>query len=64
MRRLTALPESAMDPLFRSVVQATDEAIVNCLVAAETMEGVEHHRVEELPEDRVVAILKQHRRLG
>ncbi len=49
LERLEALPNDALDPLFEAVVQATDEAIVNCLVAAEPMVGFEDHRVEALP---------------
>lgn len=57
------LPNDAIDPIFYATVQATEEAIVNALVAAETMEGVDGFRVYELPEDRVREILHEHGRL-
>ncbi len=63
-RSLSALAEPEMNPLFESAVEATDEAIVNALAAAETMEGYRHHRVEALPMPRVVEILQRHGRLA
>jgi L-aminopeptidase/D-esterase-like protein len=57
---LRMLPNERLDPLFAATVQATEEAIVNALVAAETMEGVEGHRVEALPVGRMREILKAH----
>jgi L-aminopeptidase/D-esterase-like protein len=60
---VTMLPNDAIDPIFYATVQATEEAIVNALVAAETMEGVDGFRMYELPEDRVREILREHGRL-
>ena len=44
--------------------QATEEAIVNALVAAETMTGIDDHTVIALPHDRLQAVLRQYQRLG
>jgi D-aminopeptidase len=52
-----------LNPLFEATVQATEEAIINALVAAETMIGVDDHRVIALPLDRLKEILKKHNRL-
>jgi L-aminopeptidase/D-esterase-like protein len=60
---VTMLPNDAIDPIFYATVQATEEAIVNALVAAETMEGVDGFRMYELPEERVREILREHGRL-
>ena len=57
------LPNEAMNPLFAATVQATEEAIVNALVAAETMAGVDGHRVLGLPHERLREILARHGRL-
>jgi L-aminopeptidase/D-esterase-like protein len=62
--RLTALPNAQMDPLFEATVQATEEAIVNALVAAETMTGRDGHTVRALPHDRLKEILKKYNRLA
>ena len=52
-----------MNPLFEATVQATEEAIINALVAAETMTGVDNHRVIALPHDRLREVLKKYNRL-
>jgi D-aminopeptidase len=52
-----------MTPLFLATVQATEEAIVNALVAAETMTGINGNTVHELPHARLVEILRQYNRI-
>jgi L-aminopeptidase/D-esterase-like protein len=61
--QLTMLPNDKMDPLFAATVQATEEAIVNAMVAAETMSGIENHKVIALPHDKLRAVLKKYNRL-
>jgi L-aminopeptidase/D-esterase-like protein len=57
------LPNDRMDPLFEATVEATEEAIVNALVAAETMIGVDNHKAIAIPHDRLKEVLKQYSRL-
>ena len=52
-----------MNPIFSATVQATEEAIVNALVAAQTMTGVDDHTVNALPHDRLRELLKKYNRL-
>ncbi len=59
-----ALPNGAMNPLFAATVEATEEAIVNALVAGETTTGVDGHRVLGLPHDRLRAVLAKYGRLA
>jgi D-aminopeptidase len=54
------LPNDAMGPLFEAAVGATEEAIVNALVAGRTMKGFRGNTVVGLPHDEVRAILKRH----
>ncbi len=61
--QLEMLSNDRMNPLFEATVQATEEAIVNALVAAETMTGRDNHTVEALPHDRLRETLKKYRRL-
>jgi D-aminopeptidase len=61
--RLTMLPNDLLDPIFEAVAQATEEAIVNAMVAARTMTGIEGRIVPAVPQDRLRAILARHRRL-
>ena len=58
------LPNEKIEPLFAATVQATEEAIVNAMVAAETMTGIENHKVIALPHDRLRAVLKKYNRLN
>ena len=57
---LSAYPNNALSPLFRAVTEATEEAIVNAMVAAETMVGADSLRVPELPEDLLADIMQRH----
>lgn len=57
------IPNDEINGLFYATVRATEEAIVNAMVAAETMVGADDVRVSELPVDRVVEILRRHGRL-
>jgi len=51
-----------MNPLFYATVQATEEAIVNALLAAETMTGINDFRVTALPVDRLRAAMAKYGR--
>jgi D-aminopeptidase len=60
---LTMLSNERMNPLFEATVDATEEAILNAMLAAETMTGADGNRVYALPADRLVAILKKYGRM-
>jgi D-aminopeptidase len=53
-----------ISPLFDATVQATEEAVINALVAADTMVGVNNHRVIGLPHDRLRDVLRKYNRLS
>ena len=57
------LANDDLDPIFEATVQATEEAIVNALVAAETMVGIDGHTAIGLPHDRLKAALAKYRKL-
>jgi D-aminopeptidase len=61
---VTMLPNERITPLFNATTQATEEAIVNALVAAETMTGVDGHTVYALPHDRLKDVLRKYNRLS
>lgn len=61
--KIEILPNDAMSPLFLATAQATEEAIVNALIAAETMVGVNGNTVYALPHDRLIDILKEYKRI-
>jgi len=64
LRSLTMLPNDSLDPIFLATVQATEEAVVNAMVAAETMRGIDGHEVIALPHDRLREALKKYNRLS
>jgi D-aminopeptidase len=64
LRAVSMLANDRMDPLFNAVVQATEEAIVNALVAAETMDGINDFTVHAIPHQPLQAILRRHQRLA
>jgi L-aminopeptidase/D-esterase-like protein len=61
---LKMLPNDMIEIVFAATVQATEEAIINAMVAAETMTGIENHKVIALPHDRLRAALKKYNRLN
>jgi L-aminopeptidase/D-esterase-like protein len=52
-----------MDSLFTATIQATEEAIINTLVAAETMTGRDDHKVIALPHERLKEVMRKYNRL-
>jgi D-aminopeptidase len=58
------LPNDHMDALFEATVQATEEAVVNALVAAKSMTGVNGRTVEALPHERLREVLRKYNRLA
>jgi D-aminopeptidase len=60
---LKMLPNDMIEPIFAATVQATEEAVINAMVAAETMTGIDNHKVIALPRDRLRAVLKKYNRL-
>ncbi|MEO8678204.1 MAG: P1 family peptidase [Vicinamibacterales bacterium] len=61
---VTMLSNDAIDPLFQAAIQATEEAIINAMVAAETMTGRDGNRLHALPHDRLRSALKKYNRLA
>ena len=60
---LRGMVDRGIDPLFEAAVEATEEAIVNALVAAETMTGRDGIVAHRLPHDRLVEVMRAHGRL-
>ncbi|MGA8150912.1 MAG: P1 family peptidase [Terriglobales bacterium] len=64
LAQVTMLPNGQMNSVFLATVQATEEAVVNAMVAAETMTGKNGHTVYALPHDQLRAVLKKYNRLA
>jgi D-aminopeptidase len=57
------LPNDRINPIFLATVQATEEAIINAMIAAETMTGVNGNTVFAIPHDRLKEVMKKYNRL-
>jgi D-aminopeptidase len=63
LRQITMMPNEELNSIFLATVQATEEAIVNAMVAAETMTGINNFTVIALPHDKLREVLKKYNRL-
>jgi D-aminopeptidase len=64
IHNLKMLPNDRLNPIFLATVQATEEAVINAMVAAETMTGIDDHTVIALPHDKLREVLKKYNRLA
>ena len=64
IHQISMLPNDSLDPVFLATVQATEEAVINAMIAAETMTGINGHTVIALPHDRLREVLRKHDRLA
>ena len=60
---VSSLPNDALSPIFRATVEATEESVVNALVAGRDMVGINGTKVYGLPHDRLQAVLAKYGRL-
>jgi L-aminopeptidase/D-esterase-like protein len=61
--KVEQLPNDLMDPLFDATIQGVEEAIINAMVAAETLEGINGNKVHKLPQSTVLKILRKYSRI-
>jgi len=57
------LPNDEMDGLFLATVQCVEKAVINAMIAAETMTGVDDHTVYAIPHEQLQQVLKKYNRL-
>jgi D-aminopeptidase len=63
IKQVSILPNNAMDPLFLATVQCVEEAVINAMIAAETMTGINDFTVKAIPHQELQAVLKKYNRL-
>jgi len=63
LHQVTMLTNRSLNPIFLATVQATEEAVVNAMIAAETMTGINGHIVFALPHNQLREVLKKYNRL-
>ena len=61
-QKVKMLPNEQLSPFFESTAFAVEESIVNALIAAETMEGINENTVYALPHKELISILKKYNR--
>lgn len=61
--KIVELPNDEINPLFDATVQAVEEAIINAMVAAETMEGINGNKAYALPHKKVMEFLRKYGRV-
>ena len=54
---ITMLPDAAISPLFWATIEATEEAILNALIGAETMTGIDGVTAHALPHDHLIDVM-------
>jgi L-aminopeptidase/D-esterase-like protein len=62
IQKTEMLPNDQMSPLFLATIQATEEAIVNALLAAETMTGINGNTKHAIPHARLAQVMKKYNR--
>ena len=62
--QVSMLSNARIGAVFEATVQATEEAIINALVAADTMTGVDGHRAEAISHDALRQVLRKYNRLA
>ena len=61
-RPIITFPNDRITPLFEATAQAVEESIINAMIAAETMDGINNNKAYALPHDRLVEVLKKYNR--
>jgi L-aminopeptidase/D-esterase-like protein len=64
LRQISMLPNDRMNSLFLATVQATEEAVINAMIAAQTMTGVDGRTVVALPHEQLQVVMKKYNRLA
>ena len=63
VKSVRMLPNDEMDGLFLATVQCVEKAVINAMIAAETMTGVDDHTVYAIPHEQLQQVLKKYNRL-
>ena len=56
-------PNEWMNPLFQATIWAVEEAIINAMLGAESMTGVDYLHVPAIPHDRLLEVMRKYNRI-
>ncbi len=62
--KVETISNDRLTPLFEATVQSVEEAIINAMIAAETMEGINGNKAYALPHDLLIDLLKKYKRFS
>jgi D-aminopeptidase len=60
---MQSLPNTSLDPLFRATVEATEEAVIDAMLAADTMTGRDGNTAIALPHATLIEVMRKYGRL-
>ena len=63
VKHVAMVPNDDMNPLFLATVQAVEESVVNAMIAAKTMKGINDFEVDAIPHEQLQQVLKKYNRL-
>jgi D-aminopeptidase len=63
VKQVAMVPNDDMNPLFLATVQSVEESVVNALIAAKTMKGINDFEVDAIPHEQLQQVLKKYNRL-
>ena len=63
VKQVAMLPNDEMEPLFLATVQCVEEAVINAMIAAETMTGINDFTVRAIPHKQLQEVLQKYNRL-
>jgi L-aminopeptidase/D-esterase-like protein len=63
VKQIAMVPNDEMNPLFLATVQSVEESVVNALIAAKTMKGINDFEVDAIPHAQLQQVLKKYNRL-
>ena len=61
--QIESLPNDQMNQIFQSTIQVVEEAIINAMIAAEDMEGINGNKAYAIPHDLLIKTLKKYNRI-
>jgi D-aminopeptidase len=64
VRKVNMLPNDQINPLFLATVRATEEAVINAMIAARTMTGIDDRTVIALPHQELIEVMRKYNRLA
>ena len=63
LKNYNSLDDNLINPLFKATAEVTEEAIINALVNAKTMKGINDNTIHAIPQEKLIELLKKYNRI-